>query len=235
MANVRSEYTIGVRDEVSGPVARMSASLGKFASTIAGLGALGAAGGIAVVATRLRSAVDMADELNKASQKAGTTVERLSAHCNTPARLADVSSESLTGALAKLSRQMDQAAQGVKGPAAAFDAIGVAVKNADGSLRDSTEVLTDVARVFATLPDGATKTALAIQLFGRAGAELIPLLNSGARRDQGPHGEAEKLGVVMSKELAQAVRGSQRQHGTARGRGRRPRDRARLEGGAGAE
>lgn len=202
MANVRSEYTIGVRDEVSGPVARMSASLGKFASTIAGLGALGAAGGIAVVATRLRSAVDMADELNKASQKAGTTVERLSA-LQYAARLADVSSESLTAALAKLSRQMDQAAQGVKAPAAAFDAIGVAVKNADGSLRDSTEVLTDVARVFATLPDGATKTALAIQLFGRAGAELIPLLNSGADGIKDLTGEAEKLGVVMSKELAQ--------------------------------
>ncbi len=202
MPNVRSEYTIGVRDEVSAPIARMSASLNKFASAVGGLGALGAAGGIAVVATRLRSAVDMADALNKASQKAGTTVERLSA-LQYAARLADVSSESLTGALAKLSRQMDQAAQGVKGPAAAFDAIGVAVKNADGSLRDSTEVLSDIARVFATLPDGATKTALAIQLFGRAGAELIPLLNSGADGIKDMTGEAKKLGVVMSKELAQ--------------------------------
>lgn len=202
MASIRSEYTIGVRDEVSGPVARMSASLSKFAGALGGLGAIGAAGGLAVVATRLRSAVDMADSLNKTSQKVGTTVERLSA-LQYAARLSDVSTESLAGALAKLSRQMDQAAQGAKGPAAAFTAIGVAVKNADGTLRDSTEVLSDIARVFATLPDGATKTALAIQLFGRAGAELVPLLNSGADGFKAVTAEARAFGVVLSKDLAQ--------------------------------
>ena len=52
--------------------------------------------------------------------------------------------------------------------------------------------MTDLADVFASLPDSATKTALAVRLLGRSGADLIPLLNGGATRLAGYR--AERLG-----------------------------------------
>lgn len=201
MANVRSEYTVGLKDEVSGPLARMASGFDKFKVSIAAIGGIGAAGAIAAVTARIASAVAVADQLNRTSQKIGVTVEALSA-LEYAAKLADVSSETLSGSLGKLSKTMASAAAGGAADAAAFDAVSVAVKNADGTLRRTDDVLADIATAFGTLPDGATKTALAMRLFGRAGAELIPLLNDNADGFKSVTKEAQQFGVVISKDLA---------------------------------
>lgn len=202
MANVRSEYTVGLKDEVSAPLARITSGFDKFKGALAALGGIGAAGAIAAVTARIASAVNVADQLNRTSQKIGVTVESLSA-LNYAAKLADVSSESFAGALGKLSKNMAAAAEGSQAQAAAFNSIGVAVKNTDGTLRKADDVLADIAKAFAKLPDGATKTALAMQLFGRAGAELIPLLNDNADGFKAVTKEAQQFGVIISKDLAQ--------------------------------
>jgi len=202
MANFRSEYTIGLKDEVSRPLARITSGLDKFKVAVGAIGAIGAAGAIASVTSRITAAVNIADSLNKAAQKAGVTVEALSA-LDYAARLSDVSTESLTGGLAKLSRTMAQAAAGIKAPALAFQALGVSVKNSGGDLRNTADVFSDIGKAIAALPDGATKTALAIQIFGKSGAELIPLLNGGADGFEAITAEAKQFGAIISKDLAQ--------------------------------
>lgn len=203
MPNVRSEYAIGLKDELTGPLGRMTSGLDKFKVAVAALGAIGVAGSIASVTSRIKSAVDLADGLSKAAQRAGVTVESFSA-LDYAASLADVSTESLQGALQKLARTMAQAAAGGRTQAAAFNAIGVEIKGADGALRGADDVIADIAVAFAKLPEGATKTALAMQLFGRAGAELIPLLNGNADGFKAVTAEAKQFGVVVSSQLAQA-------------------------------
>jgi hypothetical protein len=202
MAKIRTEYEIGLKDDTSRSLSRITAGLDKFKVAIAGIGAIGGAGAFAAVTARISSAIDLADQLNKASQKAGVTVEALSA-LNYAAKLSDVSTEGLVGGLEKLSRTMSQAASGSKAQVAAFESIGIAFKNTDGTLRDTTDVFGDIAKAFATLPDGATKTALAMQLFGKTGADLIPLLNSNADGFKAVTAEAKAFGVVLSKDLAQ--------------------------------
>jgi hypothetical protein len=61
----------------------------------------------------------------------------------------------------------------------AYRELGIAVRDSRGQLRSSGDVLIDVANRFQTMADGVDKAALAQQLFGRGGAQLIPMLNEG--------------------------------------------------------
>ena len=61
----------------------------------------------------------------------------------------------------------------------AFRALGISLKDNGGNVKTSGDLFLDIAQKFSKMEDGAAKTALAIRLFGRAGAELIPLLNQG--------------------------------------------------------
>ena len=145
---------------------------------------------------------NLGDELNKMSQKTGVSVEKLS-ELKYAADLSDVSLEGLSTGLKKLSMKMAEVAKDSEGEAAkAFKALGVSVTDANGKLKSTDIVLAEVADKFAEANDGAAKTAIAIQIFGRSGADMIPLLNSGAQglRDMGK--EARDAGLVMSAETA---------------------------------
>ena len=79
---------------------------------------------------------------------------------------------------------------------AAFKALGISVQDANKNLKSSDQVLLEVANAFSKFEDGTTKTALAIAIFGRAGADLIPLLNQGADGIRKMQEQAQRLGLV---------------------------------------
>jgi len=162
---------------------------------------LGAAAIGAALGAGLRSVLAYADGLGKLSQKTGITTETLSA-LQLGARLADVDMGALETSLKKLAVSMSEAGQGGKESTLAFQQIGVAVTAVDGTLRATDDVLGDVAEAFARMPDGAQKAALAVQLFGRSGTDLIPLLNEGRAGLQNFREEARRLGVEVGSETA---------------------------------
>ncbi len=85
-----------------------------------------------------------------------------------------------------------------KAAADAFKKLGIELKNSDGTIRSTGDVMLDVADRFKAMPDGVNKTRLALDLFGKSGAEMIPLLNMG--------GEAIKaLGVTMTTDFANSA------------------------------
>ncbi len=122
--------------------------------------------------------VDLGDALDEASQKTGVSVEELQ-ELGYAAGLSGVSQEELNGTLGKLNKNIYAASQGSKQATKAFSTMGVSVKDAHGKLRPAADVLGDISDHFATLPDGPKKTALAMQVMGRSGANLIPVLNQG--------------------------------------------------------
>jgi hypothetical protein len=168
-----------------------------------GIGVAMAAVGVAAVAL-VKNSIDAADATGKLAQQTGTTVEELSA-LTYAASLADVSQEELAAGLVKLTRTMSEAEAGNKDAAASFDALGIKLRNTDGSLKSSDQVLREIASRFASMPDGIEKTNAAVELFGRSGAQLIPLLNGGASGMQAMREEAERLGVVISTDTAKAA------------------------------
>ncbi len=172
-----------------------------IANAFAGLAGAFSVGAMAAMVT---SSIDAADALSKLSQRTGETVENL-ARLQYAGSLADVSNEALATSLKKLSKNMAEAASGTGEAADAFRAIGVSVVDSAGKLRSSGDVLNDVADRFAGYEDSAAKAALAQAIFGRSGADLIPLLNAGSQGLKEMGNEASRLGVVISTETAQAA------------------------------
>lgn len=146
----------------------------------------------------IEKVAELGERLNVLGQETGLTAESLT-RLRYAADLSDVSVETLDVGLKRLARSMQEAAKGGAGPATdAFTAMGIAVRDADGSLRPMDAVLLDVADHFQRYENGAAKSALAMNLFGRSGADLIPLLNQGREGIAALEREADRLGVTMS-------------------------------------
>lgn len=117
-------------------------------------------------------------EIKEAAQATGLTTTELQELRSAAAR-AGVDVESLNTGFFRLSRTVLAAKKGTGEQAEAFAKMGVKIKNADGTLRSSGDLLEDISDHFASMPDGIEKTGTAMELFGRSGARLIPLLNKG--------------------------------------------------------
>lgn len=147
------------------------------------------------VALAIRGQLNAADRLGKTAQSIGVPVEQLS-QLRYAADLSGASMEGLERGLRNLGREM------ANNPAK-FAALGVAVRDANGEMRPTVDVLQDVSDRLAGMPDGAEKTAAAMKLFGdRAGPELVPLLNAGSAGIRAMMEEADRLGLTIDEKTA---------------------------------
>lgn len=192
-------FTSGLKQAQKG-LTNFSASARKLGGQMQKVGAVASIAGAAIVAG-LKGAIDSADALDELSQKIGVPVEQLSA-LQYAFEKSGVSSETMAAGVGKLSKAMAAAADGNKASAKMFADLGIKVTDATGALRPAADVMADVAGVFAAMPDGAEKTALAMELFGKSGAEMIPALNEGKAGLAGLMDEARKLGIVIDSETA---------------------------------
>ena len=183
--------------------------LGLLGSLLGKLGPAGLIAGASIAAlgvgitALVMPVARVGDEFFKLSQKTGVSVEALTA-LDYAAKLSDVTTEGLTKALQKLSVAMfDTQVNGDEG-SAALKALGVSATDAQGQIRPTEAVLLDLAEKFARMPDGADKAALAVKLFGKEGLAIIPFLNQGREGITALMDEAQRLGLVMSEDVARA-------------------------------
>ncbi len=78
--------------------------------------------------------------------------------------------------LVKLSKGLAGIDDETKGASQALQFLGIQAKDASGNLRDPADVMNDVALRLSEFEDGAGKTAIALDLFGKSGAQLLPFL-----------------------------------------------------------
>lgn len=176
----------------------------ELASEAAAAFAAAAAATAAAVVLMVKSALDGADAMSKMAQGAGVATQTFSelAHA---AKLSDISTEGLSTSMGRLNRNILDASAGTGDAVRAFEALGIEVKNADGSLKSADVVMAEVADQFAGMEDGAGKSGLALMLFGRAGAAMIPMLNSGSEGLRLLREEARQLGVTIDTETGKAA------------------------------
>lgn len=158
---------------------------------------IAAAAGVTAMTYALRESINAMDQVGEAAERIGITTEALSG-LQYAAQLSAVSAEELEAGMIKLAKA---AADGND----AFAAMGVTTTDQSGRLKDTAELLSEVASKFAGYRDGAEKTALALEIFGKSGAKLIPLLNRGADGIAEFTAEAEALGVVVGTDAAEAA------------------------------
>lgn len=201
----RAEIILAGKDATQAMFASVSRSMDGLKSQVGtvrtAVGTLGTAiaGGLALLGAK--SSIDMLDQLDDLQEKTGISVEKLS-ELRYAGEAVGTPLEALAGGVGRLSKLMAEAAGGNKQATETFRTLGIEVKNADGSLRGSDEVLGDLADRFAGYQDGAAKAALAQQIFGKSGAEMIPLLNQGREGIAKLRAEAEQLGAIYGGSLA---------------------------------
>jgi uncharacterized protein YoxC len=174
----------GTFNRVKGAAGGLTSSLGGLVPAIglAGLGALG------------KRSIDAADNLNDLSQRTGVGVETLDKF----GKAANDSGSSLE----EVAKSMGKLAKGIVDPASktneALKSIGVSSTDAQGKIRGVDAIILDLADKFSKMPDGVEKTALAMEIFGKSGANIIPMLNEGKEALNG-------YSATIDKDMAEAA------------------------------
>ncbi|MER8852997.1 hypothetical protein NKH94_15520 [Mesorhizobium australicum] len=213
-------------------LSKVRSDLATVAKNFALLGTGLAAGATAAGAAMFglaKSSGEAADNAGKNAEKTGLQVEAFG-KLEFAANMANVSTEQFVGGMSKLNKAITEAAKGTtkagdaidvagvhvtrfggnitkaadatKAGGTVFDRLGVKIRDVNGNLRSNEAILLDVADAFARMPDSAMKSALAIELFGKAGAELLPFLNQAKAGILDLGKQAEQLGIVLTKDQA---------------------------------
>lgn len=109
--------------------------------------------------------------------------------------LSDGSLDDVTTGLKFLAKSAADAGAGSEEALKAFK--GVRLKDAEGKIRPLEDLFMSLSDEFSKMPSGALKVDRAIQLFGRSGQNLIPLLNRGAEGMAALREEARLTGQVL--------------------------------------
>jgi hypothetical protein len=149
----------------------------------------------------IQASIDASAAIYNLSQKTGIATDSLS-KLQYAAKVNDVAAEEFGSSLIKLNKAIAEAAAGTGDAKNAFDAMKISVKDAQGNIKGTDVLLGEIANRFASYEDGANKSALAIALFGRSGAALIPMLNEGKVGLDAMGKELERLGGVILPDAA---------------------------------
>lgn len=172
-------------------------SLGKrLAPVSAGVAALG--GALLAVAKKTASTTD---NIDKMSQKLGIS---RTAYQEWDYILSQNGSsiDSLKTGMKTLNNTLDQVNQKGSTTGTAFERLGISFDDLKGKSKE--EIFNTTIRALQNCKDETERTKLATQLFGRAGVDLAPLLNSGAESTDKLRQKAHDLGLVLDDEVIDA-------------------------------
>jgi hypothetical protein len=154
-------------------------SMSKLSGAISGYAGIMMAKASSEVIKLAKGMVDAYDSASKLSQNIGIASESVMG-LRYAAELGGVGAEAMDKHLEKLSNTMFEAASGSKKAQESFDRLSISVKNSDGSLKKSDQVLMEMADKFKRLPPGAERAAAAIDIFGKSGAGMVSMLKDGS-------------------------------------------------------
>ena len=121
------------------------------------------------------------------------------------ADLVDVSLETLTGSLTKLTSNMAKAKDGEGEAAAVFQELRVSVIDSSGQLRKAKDVFRDTITALGRVKNETERDTKAMTLFGKSAKELNPMIAAGADEMEALAKEAHKTGYVLSGEALTAL------------------------------
>jgi hypothetical protein len=139
------------------------------------------------------------EKLHQSAQTLGMSATELS-RWNSVAMMSGMQADNMKSLFVRLERSMVLAANGGKKQSAAYQALGIDIKN----LKSPTEALFAVADKFKNMDDGPKKIAIAMQLMGRAGATAIPILNQGNDKLKEMMNLSDQMGATVSDDMLKA-------------------------------
>ncbi len=167
----------GITQAVAG-IKQFQTAFTSLRNSIPAIAAIGAVAGLTAL---IKQAIDFADAAGKMAQKTGIAVDALTA-LQYSAKLSEISTEQLQTSIKKFSEELVRTGK---------------------YTADVEEELIKVADQFRAMPDGVYKSTRAVELFGKAGLDMIPWLNRGGEAIRREMEEARLFGVVIGPRFAE--------------------------------
>lgn len=152
----------------------------------------------------IEKTVDLGMELGHLSKQTGISVQDLSV-LRFASQETGVEFDTLTKGFKKLASGIFDWEHGTKSAGYAFADLGISLKDVQAKGQDMYAILAMVADKFKDMPDGPEKSAIATKLFGRAGVELIPILDQGSAAISEYRTKAEELGVELNSSMVEKM------------------------------
>lgn len=193
----KTEKQLDSIDKKGSGVGTKLATAGKTVAKAGAAMATGAALAGAAIFGMATKASETADRIDKMSQKIGISRTAFQ-EWDFIMSQSGASVEGLQMGVKTLSKAAFEASQGVATYADSFDALGVSVTNADGSLKDQEILLNETIAALAGMENATERTALASELLGKSATELAPLLNGGTEALEEMRQKSHDLGLILS-------------------------------------
>ena len=147
----------------------------------------------------IKASAEYADNILTMASTTGLTTDQLQ-EMQYMAELVDVSVDTITGSMSKLTKNMASAKDGSGAMAKNFEALGVSVTDANGELRDNEDVFADVITALGNIENETERDAAAMAIFGKSAQDLNPLIEAGADTLEAFKQEAHDMGYVLDEE-----------------------------------
>ena len=176
---------------------------------------LALAGGFAAVAAAIvkvekamismtKESASFADNIITLSMQTGQSTQQLQEFAYA-SELIDVSVDTLQGSLTKLTNNMQNTMNGTGNAKASFEALGVSVTNADGSMRSANDVFYETIDALGQVKNETERDAMSMDIFGRSAQDLNPLIIQGSKTLKAYADEAHNMGYVLDDEALSAL------------------------------
>ena len=180
-------------------VQSFAASAAKSFAIVGAIIATAVVGAFSVLTGIINRQAEAIDNMSKEAQKVGASFSEFQKLAY-GADLAGVSTEQLSGSLKKLNMAVGEAQGGTGGAAEAFNKLGLSVSDlASMNVEDRFLAVSDALK---GVTDKTMQTKLAIDIFGKSGAESLVFLNSNIRATSK---EFEDLGLTITDQQAASV------------------------------
>ena len=208
-------------DVVNGLTSKLGIQLpGSMKSSMNAMGSLDAqslalAGGFAAVAAAIvkaekamismtKESAAFADNIITLSMQTGQSTQQLQ-EFSYATELIDVSVDTMQGSLTKLTNNMQDTMNGTGNAKASFEALGVSVTNADGSMRSANDVFYETIDALGQVKNETERDAMSMDIFGRSAQDLNPLIIQGSKTLKAYADEAHNVGYVLDDEALSAL------------------------------
>lgn len=165
----------------------------KKAGTAIAAGTTAVATGLS--ALTLKSAL-AADDLNTMAKQSGFSTADIQ-KWQYATDLIDVSIDDIVKSAGKMKKNMISTS---KTTIAAWDQLGVKVKDGNGQLRDSTTVFYETLTALSKVQNETERDTLAMTIFGKSADSLAGIVDDGGAALQDLADKAEKAGVILSQD-----------------------------------
>ncbi len=202
MAETKVQVRIDADDKASAKLKGIGANMQRMGATFRKVGIGMAAAGIAIAGglfAMAKKTADAGDEIAKMAKRTGFATEALS-ELKHVAELSGTELGSIEKATKRMSKAIIDAGDGLETYTRAFDKLGLNI--ADLMAMSPEEQFWAISSALADLEDHTLKVAIAQEVFGRAGTQLLPMLEEGAEGIAAMRQEAHDLGIIFDEEAA---------------------------------